>query len=96
MVGKMFVFISIFAIAVSAKTVPMQSKSSAGTCGVPKLVSGLVINGRNFERGDFPWIVALIRIKQESAQYHGGGTLISSSFVVSGEKLERFDSLNKI
>lgn len=57
-------------------------------CGVPKRLSGLIIRGESFSRGSFPWTVALLASKTQPPSYFCGGTLISSTHVVSGKKLE--------
>lgn len=76
----------VFLICVIA-VIPVHSdrkKRSTVTCGVSKGPSGFIVRGQKIERGDFPWIVALMRTDKGPASFFCGGTLISSSFVVSG------------
>lgn len=75
----------VFAIAASVKKVLGQARRSADNCGVAKINRGLIVGGRTFSRGKFPWIVALMNIRIRPAQYFCGGTLISSDFVISGK-----------
>lgn len=59
-------------------------RRSADTCGVPNNDSGLIIRGKTFPRGTYPWIVALMHTGFSPPKYFCGGTLISATFVISG------------
>lgn len=76
---NIFVLICVFAI-VAVVYAKVQS------CGVPKRGTGFVLGGQTFKRGDYPWLVALMLLKNPP-QFFCGGTIISSSFVLTG-KLE--------
>lgn len=54
-------------------------------CGVPVNIVGLIIQGQNFTRGSFPWIVALMQTRSSPPEFFCAGTLISKTFVISGE-----------
>lgn len=58
-------------------------------CGVPKKATGLIFGGENFDRGDFPWMVALYHktLRKRKAEYICGGSVISDRHVVTGEIL---------
>lgn len=56
------------------------------TCGVPKHKTGLIVNGQSFSRGDYPWIVALVYTTTSPPSFFCGGTIISSTFVISGKR----------
>lgn len=85
-IGNIFVLINIFTISAAAEAVPRRFQRSNATCGVPKISKGLIVLGRSFSRGDFPWIVALMYSKVSPPTYFCAGTLVSSTFVLSGKK----------
>lgn len=61
------------------------SKEKTVTCGVSKVPSGYIVQGQRFLRGDFPWTVALMYSNGiDLPAFFCAGTLISSTFVVSG------------
>lgn len=61
-------------------------KRDTNTCGSPYRVRGLVLGGREFQRGDFPWMVALLKKENfEPPKYRCGGTLISLKHILTGE-----------
>lgn len=61
-----------------------RSRRGADTCGVLNNDSGLIVRGKTFPRGTYPWIVALMHTGYSPPKYFCGGTLISATFVVSG------------
>lgn len=67
---------------------PHQVEGSNGDCGVSKVPSGLIVRGSGFSRGDFPWIVALMQTKNQPVSFFCGGTLISSTFVITGKQID--------
>lgn len=87
---NIFVLICVFAIFAVAhgKAESIRLKRSSQTCGVSKLNFGLIVKEQSFSRGSFPWIVALMYTATEPASFFCGGTLISTTFVVSGEELK--------
>lgn len=88
MIIKLSVVCALVIIA-SANVAPSRLQRSANTCGVPKRDSGLIVKGQDIKRGDFPWIVALMGLATGAQPYYFcGGTLISSTFVISGKQLE--------
>lgn len=62
-----------------------RPKRSSARCGVSKGPTGFIVRGQRFSRGDFPWIVALLHTRDGPPSFFCGGTLISSTFVVSGK-----------
>lgn len=62
-----------------------MSSESDNTCGVPKIHFGMIVHGQNFRRGSFPWTVALMHTATKPAKFFCAGTLISETFVISGE-----------
>lgn len=79
---NIFLIMYIFLVTVLASLPRFREEF---TCGVPKTISGLIVSGINIRRGDFPWIVALTYTKMQMHHLLCSGTLISSTFVVSGE-----------
>ena len=63
-----------------------QQKSATEKCGNPgDDIQVRIVGGDAYERGDFPWMVALTRILSNKAPvFHGAGTLVSSRHVVTG------------
>lgn len=61
------------------------------TCGSPNLAKSLVINGSEFSRGDYPWMVVLMKIEYlKPLTYRCGGTLISLEHILTGETNSMF------
>lgn len=54
------------------------------TCGISSIKSGLIVHGEYFARGTFPWIVALMHTGWNPPKFICGGTLISKTYVISG------------
>lgn len=61
-----------------------QTRQNA--CGMSLKETGLIVQGKDFTCGTFPWIVALMYIEKKPPEYFCGGTLISENFVISGKK----------
>lgn len=86
-----YVFIVIAICALYADTSALsisRSRRKAEICGVPKIKTGLIVRGQNFPRGSFPWIVALMDKRWEIPIFFCAGTLISKTFVISGNLFE--------
>ncbi|KAL1379510.1 hypothetical protein pipiens_014848 [Culex pipiens pipiens] len=62
-------------------------KGSAGfQCGVPKVkINEVIVRGRDVTPGSFPWHAAVYHRKGRSDSYACGGTLISSTFVLTAD-----------
>lgn len=85
------VFAVIIICAVVAESFALELnrlQRSVDTCGKSKIKTGLIVRGRNFSRGTFPWIVALSYKGFGPPKFFCGGTLISKTFVISGEFLD--------
>lgn len=53
-----------------------------------------IAGGQSFVRGDYPWIVALSFVEGlEKPIYFCGGSLISSTFVISGKFFKKVSSI---
>lgn len=79
------VMLSVFAV-VAAIPKSNSIQNSVLACGVPKLSLGLVVRGRNFSRGDFPWMVALTYTNTQPPSFFCGGIIISTTYVLTGKK----------
>lgn len=65
-----------------------ESYTEAKRCGRPESGVGLIVRGRDFERGDFPWAVPLLRSQNGGTLlFFCGGTLVTLSHVVTGRLL---------
>lgn len=53
-------------------------------CGTVKRMTALMKFGQSFQRGSFPWLVALFHLENNKSEFICGGTIISSSYVLSG------------
>ncbi|CAO1385621.1 unnamed protein product [Diamesa hyperborea] len=56
---------------------------STNNCGTHGTSNGLILGGSNFNRGLWPWKVALFKVANKSREYFCGGTLISSHSVIT-------------
>ena len=61
-----------------------QQNSFNKVCGKPVQTSGLIVHGKDFKRGEFPWMVALLHKQKNPARFFGAGTLISMRHVITG------------
>lgn len=59
-------------------------------CGVSRIRQPLIMNGNTFTRGTFPWIVALNYQGFNETKFFCAGTLISTTFVMSGKSFILF------
>ena len=61
-------------------------RGNATKCGNPgDDIQMRIIGGDDFERGDFPWMVALTKNHRSQAPvFFGAGTLVSSRHVITG------------
>lgn len=64
----------------------------APSCGIPTVSgTGLIYNGESFQRGLWPWMVAMMfRIRNRAPKFFCGATLISDSKVITGKKCAIF------
>jgi secreted trypsin-like serine protease len=65
-----------FVIFILTEIVNAQSN-----CGVSGKPSGLIINGSQSNRGQWPWLVAIYKIDEN--KFICGGSLVSSSYVIT-------------
>lgn len=86
-----FILIAAFAVIVeSSHSTKNRTRREIESCGVPKVATGLIVRGQNFPRGSFPWMVALIYTGSSPPKIFCAGTLISKTFVISGECFNNF------
>lgn len=78
-ISRRFVVIPLVLIFTSL----CASGKPAKNCG--KQAVGAIVGGKNFTRGDFPWNVALMDKRKTPPEFFCGGTLVSSSHVITGK-----------
>lgn len=94
-------FVIVFwAVAAESYAILDRSRRNSDTCGVPKIKFGLIVQGEDFKRGSFPWVVALTNLDSRPPNFLCSGTIISRNFVISGNIFDskwQFDgnSLNR-
>lgn len=80
-------FSYIFLIIASAKFVFANSAANLKT---------RIVNGQAFERGAYPWIVALLYQEEGmTPKYFCGATVLSSSFIISGKGKKIYFNINQ-
>ena len=62
-----------------------QQKNVDGVCGKPAQISAYIVRGRNFKRGEFPWMVALLKNLKNPPEFLCAATLISMRHVITGK-----------
>jgi secreted trypsin-like serine protease len=60
-------------------------KRNSSQCGIPSQTTSLVIGGSNFQRGSWPWMVALMQKTEATPKLFCGGVLISSTKILTGD-----------
>ena len=74
----------IFNVSELNASVSLQ-KNINSVCGRPAQATAFIINGKEFKRGDFPWMVAMFNKLKIPAEFFCAGTLISTRHVVTGK-----------
>jgi secreted trypsin-like serine protease len=59
----------------------ISSMSISSHCGVGGVTSGLVVNGTQSEKGQWPWLVGLFKF--QSNEFFCGGALISENMILT-------------
>ena len=54
-------------------------------CGKPAQTVGFIVNGADFKRGEFPWMVALLNKLRNQPEFFCAGTLVSTRHVITGK-----------
>lgn len=76
---NIFILICVSAIeCANTSSVPGEFEQNTASS------SGFSSRGQDITIGEFPWIVALMQTKVQPASYFCGGTLVSTTFVLSG------------
>ena len=70
-------------LVVNQPSVPSYSRD--GGCGIPSQITSLIVGGNNFQRGAWPWMVAIMKKATSPPTFFCGGVLISNTKVVTGE-----------
>lgn len=79
--------LAIFLVTISSAS---RLKRNNDVCGVPTQSSSLVVNGVDFQRGTWPWMVPLMDRTTSPPKLFCGAVLVSKTKVITGKiKLER-------
>ena len=79
-----FLLLIILNVSELNATVPQQ-KNVDEVCGKSAQGTGFIVNGKEFKRGEFPWMVAMLNKLENPAQFFCAGTLISTRHVITGK-----------
>lgn len=60
-------------------------KRNDANCGIPSQATSLIISGYGFQRGTWPWMVALLEKTTSPPKLFCGGVLVSTTKVLTGE-----------
>lgn len=72
---------------------PGTSSRSGGECGIPSQSASLIIRGNDFQRGAWPWMVALLTKSSSPPKLFCGAVLVSRTKVLTGERALENSSL---
>lgn len=64
---------------------PKVKRNVNQSCGLPSQTTSLIIGGNDFQRGAWPWMVALMVKSTLSPKLFCGGVLVSSTKVLTGK-----------
>lgn len=78
-------FVILFADADASPKFRSKRASNSERCGTPSQSTSLVINGNDFQRGNWPWMVALMLKTTTTPRLFCGGVLVSANKVLTGE-----------
>jgi hypothetical protein len=67
------------------RSISRFKRNSSHRCGIPSQTTSLVIGGSNFQRGSWPWMVALMQKTESTPKLFCGGVLISSTKILTGD-----------
>lgn len=56
----------------------------------------LIFHGDSYERGEWPWLVAIYKKKEDTVGFVCAGTLVSDRHVITGEAMEITKNTNKL
>ena len=62
-----------------------QQKNVGKVCGRPKITGGFMFRGKDFKRGEFPWMVAMLNDQKSPVEFFCAGTLVSARHVITGK-----------
>jgi secreted trypsin-like serine protease len=86
MLVKIILVLMLLAIETSAVRYRRDSNQK---CGTPTQSTSLVVGGSTFQRGTWPWMVALMQKATNPPKLFCGGVLVSYTKVLTGEIKKR-------
>lgn len=82
----MIVYFVLILLSCSSSEAFHVKRSASSSCEIPSVNRGLAIGGSEVARGSYPWMVALMFLKEDKPPlYFCGGSLISKKHVLTGE-----------
>lgn len=78
---------SVFGVNVTLERV----KRGNDECGVPSQGTSLIIRGNDFQRGAWPWMVALMVKSSSPPKLFCGGVLVSATKVLTGKRVRNMN-----
>lgn len=84
LIKRLFIFLSIFTCVLSSSVNQTRLKRDNEVCGFPSQVTSLIIGGDSFQRGTWPWMVAMMRKTMSPPKFFCGGILVSLNKVLTG------------
>ncbi|KAJ0173206.1 hypothetical protein K1T71_011382 [Dendrolimus kikuchii] len=74
-----------------------EQTSTQYQCGIPTINKVLIVNGKEYLRGSYPWLVALSLQKKQQLKFICAGTLVSDRHVVTAAHCQRRgDEVNEV
>jgi secreted trypsin-like serine protease len=89
----LFVLSVISSCTANNSTESRVRRQSQVVCGVPSQSTSLIIRGNDFQRGTWPWMVALMKKSEASPKLFCGGVLVTSTKVLTGELVSEKNEL---
>lgn len=59
--------------------------SNSEPCGTPTQSTSLVINGNDFQRGNWPWMVAMMEKTTSPPRFFCGSVLVAENKILTGK-----------
>lgn len=89
LVALIFVESLTLALTLATNQPVQRHRRQEASCGVPSTQTGLhlsrIFDGESFDKGAWPWMVALLNRKSTPPKFFCAGTLITNKKVVTGK-----------
>lgn len=91
-------FLSVVLIFVTTETVTSSNttqsrikRNNNQICGISSQATSLIIGGSDFQRGTWPWMVAIMKKTSSKPQFFCGGILISNTKLLTGKRWQEYE-----